>query len=166
MPRPLEATDDAIDPESARCLAQTRARVVNVLILTGLTIMATGLILGRLGLRVAVADVEGWRRLLYGGLIGVVAASHLTRRAMGSRERLRDPETRGERFARTRLVSALIGWLAAPLGLVYGLTIDPRLETVALFWAAAMVLGVLALPRAVELEGFDEPMTNPEGRAE
>lgn len=166
MRRSLEATDDAIDPESARCLAQTRARVVNVLILTGLTIMATGLILGRLGLRVIVADVEGWRRLLYGGLIGVVAASHLMRRAMGSRDRLRAPETRGERFARTRFVSALIGWLAAPLGLIYGLTIDPRLETVALFWAAAMVLGVLALPRAVELEGFDEPMTNPGGRAE
>lgn len=166
MPRPLEATDDAIAPEAALCLAKTRARVVNVLILTGLTIMATGLILGPLGLRVIVADVEGWRRLLYGALVGVVVASHLNRRVMGSRDRLRDPETRGERFARTRVVSALIGWLAAPLGLIYGLTIDPRLETVALFWAAAMVLGVLALPRAAELEGFDDPMPPSEARAE
>jgi len=166
MPRPPEATDDALEPEAATCLERTRARVVNVLILIGLTIMVSGLILGRLSLRVVVADVEGWRRLLYGGLIGVVVASFLTRRIMGSRERLREPETRGERFARTRVVSALIGWLAAPLGLIYGLTIDPRLETVALFWAAAMVLGVLALPRAVELEGFAEPMTSNEGRAE
>lgn len=166
MPRPLEATDDALNPEAERCLTQTRSRVVNVLILIGLTIMVSGLILGRLNLRVIVADVEGWRRLLYGGLVGVVVASHLTRRVMGSRDRLREPETRGERFARTKLVSALIGWLAAVLGLIYGLTIDPRLETVALFWAAAMVLGVLALPRAAELRGFDEPMAHPQGRPE
>lgn len=166
MPGRPEATDDALGPEALICLERTRARVVNVLILTGLTIMVSGLILGRLGLRVVVADVEGWRRLLYAALIGVVAASHLTRRIMGSRERLREPETRGERFGRTRLTSALIGWLAAPLGLIYGLTVDPRLETVALFWAAAIVLGVMALPRAAELEGFAEPMPPNEGRAE
>jgi|GEM_PF-949481 len=167
MPGRPEATDDALEPEAVRCLERTRERVVQVLILIGLTIMISGLILGQLGLRVTVADVEGWRRLLYGGLIGVVVASHLTRRIMGSRERLREPDTRGERLLRTRVVSAMIGWVAAPLGLIYGLTIDPRLETVALFWAAAMVLGVLALPRAAELEGFDEPMTpNDEGRAE
>jgi len=166
MPRRLEADEDRLDPEAIRCLERTRTRVFNVLILIGLSIMVSGLILGRLGWRIIVADVEGWRRLLYGGLIGVVAASHLTRRVMGSRERLREPETRGERFLRTRFVSALIAWLAAPLGLLYGLMIDPRLETVALFWAAALVLGILALPRAAEIEGFAEPMTPDEGRAE
>lgn len=165
MPRRLEAAEDQLDPEAARCLERTRARVFNVLIVIGLTIMVSGLILGRLSLRVVVADVEGWRRLLYGGLIGVVVASHLARRAMGSRDRLREPETRGERFLKTRFTSALIAWLAVPLGLLYGLMIDPRLETVALFWAAALVLGILALPKAVELEGFDEPMTPDEGRA-
>jgi len=166
MPRRLEAAEDQLEPEATRCLERTRTRVFNVLILIGLSIMVSGLILGRLGWRIIVADVEGWRRLLYGGLIGVVAASHLTRRVMGSRERLREPETRGERFLRTRFVSALIAWLAAPLGLLYGLMIDPRLETVALFWAAALVLGILALPRAAEIEGFAEPMTPDEGRAE
>lgn len=166
MPRRPEAAEDELDPEATRCLERTRTRVFNVLILIGLSIMVSGLILGRLGWRIIVADVEGWRRLLYGGLIGVVAASHLTRRVMGSRERLREPETRGERFLRTRFVSALIAWLAAPLGLLYGLMIDPRLETVALFWAAALVLGILALPRAAEIEGFAEPMTPDEGRAE
>ncbi len=166
MPRRLEAAEDQLEPEATRCLERTRTRVFNVLILIGLSIMVSGLILGRLGWRIIVADVEGWRRLLHGGLIGVVAASHLTRRVMGSRERLREPETRGERFLRTRFVSALIAWLAAPLGLLYGLMIDPRLETVALFWAAALVLGILALPRAAEIEGFAEPMTPDEGRAE
>lgn len=165
MSTPPETINEPVDPEAARCLEQTRAWVVNALILTGVSIMISGLILGRLGLRVIVADVEGWRRLLYAGLIGVIAASYLTRRVMGSRERLREPETRRGRFRRTRVGSALLGWLATPLGLIYGLTIDPRLETIAPFWAAALVLGVLAIPRAAELEDFAEPIPPNQGRA-
>ena len=78
---------------------------------------------------------------------------------MGSRDRLRLPETRAERFFRSHVVAAAVGGLAAVVGLVYGLTIEPRFESVVLFWATALVLGILALPRAIELGDFTEPMT-------
>ncbi len=158
MQSPPEAFESELNPVALRCLERTRSWVLNILVLVGLSILVSGLILGKTDWKLIVGDVEGWRRFLYAGLIGAVAASHLMRRVMGSRERLREPETRGERFFRTHVASALIGWLAAPLGLLYGLMIEPRFEAVVLFWVAAMLLGVLALPKAVELEGFTEPM--------
>jgi hypothetical protein len=148
-----------LDPASRRCLERTRSWVLDILVVVGLTILASGLVLRYGRWRPVVADPEGWRRALYGGLIGVVVLSHLTRRIMGARDRLRPPGTRAERFFRSRVAAAGVGWLAAPLGLVYGLTIEPRFESVVLFWAAALVLGILSLPRGVELEDFPEPMT-------
>jgi hypothetical protein len=151
-----------LDPASQRCLERTRSWVLNVLVVVGLTILASGLILRYAGGRLVVADIEGWRRALYGGLVGVVVFSHLFRRIMGARDRLRPPETRAERFFRSRVTAAAVGGLAAVLGLVYGLTIEPRFESVVLFWAAALVLGILALPKAIELEDFAEPPTSDE----
>lgn len=165
MHEPPERSGDLspdLDPPSRRCLERTRSWVLNVLVCTGLTIMASGLILRYAGWKLIVDDEEGWRRGLYGALIGVIAFSHLTRRIMGSRDRLRPPETRAERFFRSHVVAAAVGALAAVVGLMYGLTIEPRFESVVVFWASALVLGVLALPRAIELGDFSEPMTSDE----
>ena len=38
----------------------------------------------------------------------------------------------------------------------------PQLDAVAPYWIAALALGFLALPRAHELEGFDDPIPTPE----
>ena len=156
---PEPSVEPELDPASQRCLERTRSWVLNVLVCTALTIMASGLILRYVEWKLIVGDVEGWRRGLYGGLIGVIAFSHLTRRIMGSRDRLRPPETRAERFFRSHVVAAAVGSLAAVLGLAYGMVIEPSFESVVLFWAAALVLGILALPRAIELGDFSEPMT-------
>jgi hypothetical protein len=165
MQEPPERSVDLepdLDPASRRCLEQTRSWVLNVLVCTGLTIMASGLILRFANWKLIVDDVEGWRRGLYAALIGLIAFSHLTRRIMGSRDRLRLPDTRAERFFRSHVVAAAVGGLAAVVGLVYGLTIEPRFESVVIFWASALVLGILALPRAIELGDFSEPMTSEE----
>ncbi len=148
-----------LDPASLRCLERTRSWVLNVMVCIGLTVMASGLILRLAPLTLIVGDVEGWRRALYAALIGVIAFSHLTRRIMGSRNRLRPPDTRAERFFRSHVVAAAVGGLAAVLGLVYGLTIEPRFDGVVIFWASALVLGILAMPRETELGDFTEPMT-------
>ncbi|APW60633.1 hypothetical protein [Paludisphaera borealis] len=158
MHEPPESSVE-LDPTSLRCLERTRSWVLNILVVVGLMIMASGLILRYVDWKLIVGDVEGWRRALYGGLIGVIAFSHLTRRIMGARDRLRPPETRAERFFKSHVGAAAVGGLAAALGLVYGLTIEPRFESVVIFWVAALVLGILALPKSIELEDFSEPMT-------
>ena len=69
---------------------------------------------------------------------------------------------RGERknYATFQITIYLsLGALLALLGLAYGLMIEPRLESVVVFWAAALVLGILALPRTSDLQDFPEPMT-------
>jgi len=53
---------------------------------------------------------------------------------------------------------AALGAMAAPLGLIHGWLISPRLEAILPFWLVALVLGILAYPRGRELEGFDQPM--------
>ena len=77
---------------------------------------------------------------------------------LGRRSRLRDPRQRGARFFLGHVVPAVVGALAAPLGLVHGWLISPRLEAILPFWVVALLLGILAYPRGRELEGFDQPM--------
>ena len=71
---------------------------------------------------------------------------------------MRDPRLRGQRFYLGHILPAAVGALAAPLGLVHGWLISPRLETILPFWVVAVLLGMLAYPRGRELEGFDRPM--------
>jgi hypothetical protein len=165
MHEPPDASG-GLDPVSRRCLERTRSWVLNVLVGVGLTILTSGLILRFVEWKLIIADVEGWRRGLFGALIAVIVLSHLTRRIVGSRSNLRPPETRAERYFLSRVGAAAVGWLAAPLGLAYGLAIEPAFESVVLFWAAALVLGVLALPKAIDLQDFPEPMTPPDPTAE
>jgi hypothetical protein len=150
-----------LEPSALACLERTRAAVTNVLLVAALGIAAGGLLLrwraGQALPRVPVVVRQAEELALF----GLIAASIFVRRWVGSRSRLRDPSRRAARFSRAHLVSAVIGALAVPLGLVYGWTVRPRLDAVGPFWVAAITMGALAWPRAIELEGFDAPMPEP-----
>ena len=48
--------------------------------------------------------------------------------------------------------------MAIPLGLIYGWFVRPTLDAVAPFWIAGLAIGFLSLPRAAELDDFEEPI--------
>ncbi len=91
----------------------------------------------------------------------LVVIGYLVRRIGTRRSALRAPASRASRFYRAHVAAALMGSLAVPLGLLHGWAVRPQLEAVAPYWVAALALGFLALPRAHELEGFDDPMPEP-----
>ncbi len=154
-----EPDSTGLDPASQACLTRTRSAVLNVLIAVGLTIAVSGWLLrgrepevpARIGLDVHQVLTFGW--------LGLGVLSFLSRRIMGRRTALRDPFHRESRFFRSHVVPAITAALIAPLGLVHGWWSDPRLEAVIPFWVVPMALGLLALPRASELDGFDRPIS-------
>jgi hypothetical protein len=147
-----------LNPEVAACLDRTRSAVLNVLVVAGIGIALSGLALSRRDRGALLWPPLPAQRGAHVALFGVIAASFLLRRAMAGRSALRDPDRRCDRFFWAHVVSAVVGALAIPLGFAYGWAIGPRLDAVAPFWVAALALGLLALPRAHELEGFEEPM--------
>ena len=142
----------------AACVERTRSMVLNVMILTGLGIASSGFLLRW---RDSWAESRAPRQTgpwLLIALCVVVAASHLSRRWICGRSSLNDPATRFGRFVRGHVVSALIGALAIPLGMVYGWFVRPTLDAVAPFWIAGLAIGFLSLPRTAELDDFEEPI--------
>jgi hypothetical protein len=147
-----------LDPVSRSCLDRTRSAVLNVLVGIGLFIAVSGWLLRS---RALTDPPRGSRSLHEGLTIGLVIlslASFLTRRTLGRRASLDDPVRRGSRFFWSRVLPALIAALAAPLGLVYGWLVVPRVEFVIPFWVVSLALGFLDLPREHELMGFERPM--------
>lgn len=149
-------SSNGADPSVSRLLERTRSVVLNVMILDGLAIAATGLILRRWDGIETDFDRGLLKKLLLGGLLGLFAVATFVLRGLGGRQRLESSSTRGQRYFSSRVATAILGWCALPLGIAYGMLLDPSLGGVAPFWLAAIVLGRLALPRAVDLEGFDE----------
>ncbi len=153
-----ETDEDGLDIASLECLKRTRSGVLNVLVGVGAIVAVSGLVLrGRAGGALAGPQTRLSQAMLL-GLLGIFVASTILRRVLGRRSRLRDPTHRGRRFFLGHIVPAAVGALAAPLGLVHGWLVSPRLEAILPFWVVALVLGILAYPRGRELEGFDEPM--------
>jgi hypothetical protein len=150
-------SEPSLDSSSAGCLERTRLAVLNVLVVVGLGIAASGFLLRWRDRWAVLRGPEPLRKGLLGTLVAVVVLSYVLRRRLGGREALRDPARRFERLYRSHVLSAGVAALAVPLGLVYGWYIRPRIDAVVPFWIAALALGFLALPRAIELEGFDEP---------
>lgn len=150
-----------LEPAASACLERTRSAVLNVLVGVGVAIALSGVALRARDRWAPLRVADPVRRGILGGLLAVVVASYTVRRVMANRIALREPEQRGSRFFRAHLLSALIATLAVPLGLAYGWVSRPVLNEVAPFWIAALALGFLALPRALELDGFDEPMPPP-----
>ena len=151
----------APEPPALACLERTRSAVLNRLIAVALGIGVSGVLLrGR--------DAAALRRAsdlsahgLLAGLALVAVASVVVRRLGTSRAALRDPARRALTFRRAHVRAAEIGALAVPLGLAYGWLIRPRLDAVSPFWVAALALGLLAWPRAAELDGFEDPIPEP-----
>ena len=153
-------TTDAADP--ARWRERARSWVLNVLVLDGLSILATALILRRWVPIEVDADPGRLKLLFFGALFACFVAARVVLRAPGIRANSADAETRGRAYFRSRVATAAAGWLALPLGLGYGLTVDPTLAGMAPFWVAAMLLGVTAMPRRSDMDEPDEPATEPD----
>jgi hypothetical protein len=137
-------------------LERTRSAVLNVMVVAGLGIAVSGVVVGR---RVVLAPPLPRREaeaVGTGALVALIFAGFLVRRVLGARARLRDPATRPGRFYRAHVLGAAIGALAVPLGFAYGYLIRPTLGAVAPYWVAALALGAINFPRAVELEGLDD----------
>jgi hypothetical protein len=138
-----ETAELSLDPAAVECLNRTRSGVLNVMIGVSAIVALSGLVLrGRAaGAWSPVPERINQGMFLALGLIFVVSTA--LRRVLGSRARLRDPDTRGERFYRGHVVPAVVGALAAVLGFAYGWLVSPRIEAVLPFWLAALVLGIL-----------------------
>jgi hypothetical protein len=150
-----------LEPAADACLERTRSAVLNVLTVAGIGIAVTGFILRG---RTRGAWGQGAGRLgsfLMMALFAIVVASYVVRRMIGSRAALADPSRRAKRFHRAHVASALVAAVAVPVGFVHGWFVRPRLDAVAPYWIAAVGLGLLAFPRAEELRGFDQPLTDP-----
>jgi hypothetical protein len=153
-----ETTAESLDLASLDCLKRTRSAVLNVLVGIGIVIALSGMLL-RARAEGALQPVpDRSNEVMFLGLILIFVTSIVTRRSLGRRSRLRDPLRRNKRFFLGHVLAAAVGAMAALLGLVHGWLISPRLESILSFWITALVLGILAFPRAQELEGFDAPM--------
>jgi hypothetical protein len=145
--------------EANACLERTRSAVLNVLVVIGAMIAASGWVLGHHDVDPLPRGVEEtWRFASMIALGVLIALSYLILRIVAGRERLRDPSRRASRFFGGRVASAIVAGLAVPLGFAHGWLLNPNLEALAPFWVAAVGLGFLALPRGHELDDFDEPM--------
>ncbi len=145
------------EPFPSQCVERARSAVLNVLVVDGLSILASALILRGWAPIEVEADLNLLKKLFLGALFACFVAARIALRAPGVRARAEDRVTRGRTYVRSRTATAAIGWLALPLGLGYGLTVDPSLSGLAPFWIAAMLLGATALPRRFDLEELDEP---------
>jgi len=154
-----EPKSTGLDPASQACLLRTRSAVLNVLVAVGLTIAVSGWLLRGPPLELAWQTGRDVHQALTFGWLGLGVLSFLLRRIMGRRTALSDPLRRESRFFWSHVLPALTAALIAPLGLLHGLLSDPRLEAIIPFWVVPMALGVLALPRASELDGFDRPIS-------
>lgn len=161
MSDPSETAEHLLDVASLECLKRTRSGVLNVLVGVGMVVAVTGMTLRARPAGALGPAASRLNDLALAGLILIFIVSTALRRALGRRLRLRDPHLRGPRFYWGHIVPAVVGALAAPLGLVHGWLIAPRLEAIIPFWITALVLGILAYPRGRELEGFDRPMASP-----
>lgn len=148
-------TPDA--PAHLRWPERARSWVLNILVLDGLSILATALAVRRWAPIEVDADLLLLKKVFLGAVFVCFIFARIALRAPGVRARDEDAEARGRAYFRSRVLTAATGWLALPLGLGYGLTVDPTLAGLAPFWVAAMLLGATALPRPSDSEDHDEP---------
>ncbi|WP_422926355.1 hypothetical protein [Singulisphaera sp. PoT] len=147
-----------LDDASRKCLEKTRQAVLNVLIGIAAGIAVSGPILRWRDQVAAWRTSSHNRQLMLGALLVLIVSSFFVRRFGGARSALRDPFHRSKRFYWSHVGSALVASLTIPLGLVFGWTVRPTVDSVLPFWMAALALGCLAIPRSHELDDFESPM--------
>lgn len=143
------------DPSSLRCFERTRSTVMTILLIDGLLIAISGLLLRNRepGISLWLAE-DAYRRFHLALLILMFVGSFI--RLVGMTRLVMNLTRNGFGwFFWSHTGSALIGTLAIPIGFVYGWAVRPMLSTIGPFWAVALVLGILALPRMDELIGID-----------
>jgi hypothetical protein len=158
MRDPAETADESLDPASLDCLKRTRSGVLNVLVGVGAVVALSGALLRGRTEHVVPPASNQLGQAAFLSLFVIFVVSTMSRRVLGRRARLRDPYLRAPRFFWGHVVPAAIGALAAPLGLLHGWLVSPRIEAILPFWLAALVLGILAYPRGRELEDLGAPM--------
>lgn len=163
MPDPEKSR--TIEPVAVACVERTRSTVLNVLVVVGAAIAASGWVLGRRDGGALLWNPVSASRIAGVGLVALLVASRVLVRVGAGRSALRDPTTRAGKFARMHVAAAVVGGLAVPLGFAYGWAIQPRIEAVAPFWVIALASGFLALPREHELADFDEPIPDADADA-
>jgi hypothetical protein len=151
----------ALEPPAAACLERTRSVVLDIMVADGIGIAITGYLLRRPDVGALFRAPLIVEQALFGALLSVVVLSYVVLRTGTRRSLLRNPRHRAARLFRAHVLAAGIGFLAIPLGLLYGWFIDADLSKMAGFWIAALGCGAMSLPRAVELEGFDQPLSPP-----
>jgi hypothetical protein len=133
------------------------------MVVEGSAIAISGWALRRVDQAIWRDESERLWRIAVGVLFVILIGSRLVLRLGSARSALRDPARRAGRFFRAHLSSAMLGALAVPLGIAYGWAAQPTLQGIAPFWIVALGVGFLSLPRAIVLEGFDQPMTPASG---
>jgi hypothetical protein len=138
-------------PEAVETIRRARSGVWNVIMMAGLAIGASGLLLRRRQWDTSPMPVEVAWRWAHLALLGVIVASTFLRLLSvvpwAARSR--------RRFVGAHVAAALAGFLAIPIGFAFAWLVRPRLDAIAPFWAVALVLGFLSLPRADEAELID-----------
>src|SRR5438552_1305929 len=125
-----ETAEENLDLPSLNCLHRTRSGVLNVLVGVGTVVALTGILLRPRAAGFLDPVPDRLSEIIFLGLFIVFVASTVTRRTLGRRDRLRDPLRRNERFFLGHVLPAVVGAMAAPLGLAHGWLISPRLESI------------------------------------
>src|SRR5262249_21180769 len=150
------------DAAADACLLRTRTAVLNVLVGVGLMIAASGSLLRRRAGEGIIPPARGMHEGLLLALVIVAVARYVVRRAGPGRLSAIPPGRRAARFFWSRVGAAAIAAIGVPLGLIYGWSVDPRLEGVIPFWVVPLALGLLAIPRRGELDDLYPPPPTPE----
>ena len=153
-----ETDEESLDLASLECLKRTRSGVLNVLVgVGGRRRCLRSLLRGRTS-EALVGPQEPLSQALLLSLLGFSWSALSLAACWAAGRGSAILSLRGPRFFWVTFCRPPIGALAAPLGLIHGWLISPRLEAILPFWVVALVLGILAYPRGRELEGFDQPM--------
>ncbi len=147
-----------IGPIGAGCLRRARGLVINVMIAASAGIAISGVILRNCERGALQLPRDRTRQLAQLLLFALALASIWLRVHVPRREGDSAPAL-ANRFIAFRLASSVSAALAVPLGLAYSWAVEPDLTVVAPFWAVALGLNVLAIPRTSQVEslGLDGP---------
>jgi hypothetical protein len=158
-----EADPTTLDLSPGECMERTRKGVLNVLVGVAVVVAITGLLLRGRREPLLASVPERLEETMSLALILIFVFSALLRRAL-SRPGLAAGSNGCRRFYWGHVGPALVGAAAAPLGLVHGWLILPRLEAVLPYWVVSMALGIMAYPRAYELERLEPRRTASGGK--
>ncbi len=114
MLEPGAGPDPARDPAASACLARTRSAVLNVLVVAGLGIAASGWILGRHDPEAPPWGPDRTHRAGMAALLVLAAFAYMMLRVGSGRDALRDPSRRASRFFKARVGAAGVAARASP----------------------------------------------------